>query len=252
MIKLNTLILIAMFVQPAFSQTRQKVSQSIEWTSINSTIKLHNRIAVYVEGNFRFVQEFQPQQHQLRTALEFAVGKNFIIAPLGYVYTWNYLYGRQPAKFINNEHRIFQQLAYKNSWRRFSFHQRLRLEERFLQDHSLNNENVVVGGDYSDERFRIRYRTLVNIPINKEIIEAGTLFASIWDEIFLSWGKKVTYHSPDQNRLYVGLGYQVSKPFSIQAGGIHQVIIKGNGKEQEDNYGAMIQLTYNLDFTKGQ
>ncbi len=251
MVKLRTFILVAFIsIQMTFAQTRDKVSQSIEWSSLNSTIKLHKKIGVYVEGNFRFAQDLQPQQHQFRTALEIGIGKHFVVAPIGYVYTWNYLYGKQPAGFINNEHRIFQQIVFKNSYNRLYFSQRLRMEERFIQNHSLNVDQVIIGDSYSDERYRLRYRTLVNVPLNNTKIEAGTLFASVWDEIFLSWGKKVTYHSPDQNRIYAGLGYQVTKPFSIQAGFLYQIIVKKNGAQQENNYGGLIQLTYNFDFTK--
>jgi hypothetical protein len=129
----------------------------------------------------------------------------------------------------------------------FYFQQRLRMEERFIQAHS----STETSDAYSDERYRLRYRSLVNVPLNSAKIEAGTWFASVWDEIFLSWGKAVTYNdAPDQNRIYGGLGYQFSKPFSIQAGFIYQYMIKKNGLQQENNYGGMIQLTYNPDFTK--
>jgi len=252
MIKLRILILVAFIsIQVATGQTRDKVDQSIEWTSINSTIKLHKKVSVYVEGNFRFAQDLDPLQHQLRTSVDVAIGKKFS-AGLGYVYTWNYQYGKQPAKFVNDEHRFFGQVGFKNSWKRFYFNQRLRLEDRFIQDHSLNSENVLVGDDYSDKRYRLRYRTLVNIPINGAKIEKGIWFASVWDEIFFSRGKKVTYHDTDQNRVYAGLGYQFTKPFSIQAGFIYQMNIKKNGAQQENNYGGLLQITYNLDFTKSK
>jgi hypothetical protein len=246
MIKLKTFILVLLIsTQFTFGQSRAKVNQSIEWSSLNSTIKFHKNVGMYVEGNFRFAKDLQPQQHQFRTGLELYYGK-FAFMPIGYVYTWNYKYGEQPAGFVNNEHRLYQQLSFKNSYKRFFFQQRLRLEERFIQGHNKD----VTSNDYSDRRGRLRFRSLVNIPLNKAKIEAGAWFVSIWDEIFYSWGKNAYSDDPDQNRLYGGLGYQISKPFSVQAGFIYQYMVKKpTGTQQENNYGGMIQLTYNFDLT---
>jgi hypothetical protein len=122
MLKLRTFILVVFIsIQFSFAQNRDKVSQSIEWTSLNSTIKLSKKIGVYVEGNFRFAQGLQPQQHQFRTGVEIGLGKKFAFLPIGYVYTWNFRYGKQPAGFINNEHRFYQQLAFKNAFKQFLF-----------------------------------------------------------------------------------------------------------------------------------
>src|SRR4051812_44206163 len=127
MIKLKTLIIVLFIsIQFTFGQTRDKVNQSIEWASLNSNIKFHKNVGMYVEGNFRFAQDLQPQQHQFRTGLELYYGK-FSFMPIGYVYTWNYRYGKQPAGFVNNEHRLYQQLSFKNSYKRLFLQQRLRL-----------------------------------------------------------------------------------------------------------------------------
>jgi hypothetical protein len=247
MIKLKTFILAALIsIQFAFAQSRDKVSQTIEWGSVNSNIKIHKILTVYVEGNFRFAKSFEPMQHQFRTGLDIALSKKFSILP-GYVYTWNYKYGEQPAGAINNEHRLFLQGTFKNAWKRLYFQQRIRFEKRYIQAHS----NTETSDAYSVDRNRLRYRSLVNIPFNKEKVEAGAIFASVWDEVFLSWGKDVTYNdAPDQNRVYAGLGYQISKPFNVQAGFIYQYMIKKNGLQQENNYGVMASLTYNFDLTK--
>jgi hypothetical protein len=248
MIKLNTFILAACIsISLTFAQTRDKVNQSIEWSSINSNIRIQNKMTVYVEGNFRFARDLEPMQHQFRTGLDIALSKKFSFMPVGYVYTWNYKYGKQPTAYINNEHRLYQQLTFKNSWNRFYFQQRVRMEERFIQAHGKD----VVNDAYADKRYRLRVRSMINIPLNSKKIEVGTVFASILDEVFFSWGNAVTYNSkPDQNRLYGGLGYQASKSFSFQAGFIYQYMIKQNGLQQENNYGCNVTISYNLDLMR--
>src|ERR1044071_7665272 len=106
-------LLLALLV-PAltFSQPHptDKVTQGIEWFSLANNIKLHKRVSLLVEGQFRFAGQFEPMQFQFRTAPEIHVKKNLSEIPFGYVYTWNPLYGKQPAKYVNNEHRIYQQV----------------------------------------------------------------------------------------------------------------------------------------------
>lgn len=252
MIKIRLVVVLLFFVSKStFSQSNENtVHQSIEWFSLNSTIKVHQRVGIFVEGNFRFVQTLNPQQYQFRTAVDITLSKNFSIVPVGYVYSWNFQYGKQPVSYVNNEHRLYQQVMYKHAIGRFYFHHRFRLEERFLQDHHTSAEGVVIGDAYTNERNRIRYRPLVYIPLNHNKIEAKTVFISVWDEVFASWGKDVTYHSPDQNRLFVGAGYQFTKLISVQAGGLYQMLKKSNGALQENNVGMLILLTYNLDLTK--
>lgn len=252
MIKVRLVVITLFFVvNSAFSQTAENtVNQPIQWFSVNSTMKVHNRVSLYLEGNFRFAQSFDPQQDQIRTAVEISIVKNLSIVPIGYVYTWNYQYGKQPASFVNNEHRLYQQIVYKHSTGRFNFQHRVRIEERFLQSHHISSEGVTVGDRYNDERNRFRYRALVYIPLNHAKIEANTVFISVWDEVFASWGKSITYHSPDQNRLFAGVGYQLTKLISVQAGGFYQMLKKSNGMQQENNVGGLVQLTYNFDFTK--
>jgi len=49
-------------------------------------------------------------------------------------------------------------------------------------------------------------------------MEAGTLYATGWDEIFLT---NLQPHF-ERNRFFLGLGYEVSDPFTIQAGLLNQ------------------------------
>lgn len=232
----------------AQSTSRQKVTQAIEWSSWATNVKLHKKLSILLEGQFRFAGEFEPMQFQFRTAADIHIAKNFSVAPLGYVYTWNPTYGKQPNKFVNNEHRIFQQAQFKHHVGRASFSHRARLEQRFIQVHSTHNGEVINEG-YDLYTNRIRYRLGINMPLGKNEIGPKTLFASFYEEAFLSFGKEVTYHEPDQNRLFLGLGYQVDKKFTINTGFLYQMLVKAGGTMQENNVGVQVNLAYNIDLT---
>lgn len=233
----------------AQSASRDKVAQGIEWFSFASNIKVHKKLSVLAEGQFRFAGQFEPMQFQFRTAAELHVTKNLSIVPLGYVYTWNPTYGKQPNKFVNNEHRIFQQVTFKHRVGRVAFSHRGRLEQRFIEVHTTQNGEVINQG-YDLYLNRFRYRLNMNIPLNKPEIDEKTVFASFYNEVFVDFGKNVIYHNPDQNRLFAGIGYQPGKKFTVTTGFLYHMLIKLNGVQQENNFGVQMNLAYNIDLTK--
>jgi hypothetical protein len=246
-----SIVLLLLVVELATAQQKERevVGQSIQWFSTTSNIKLTRRVSLLVEGQFRQARKFEPQQYQARTGLEIKLNDHFSIMPVAYVYTWNFKYGKQPAQYQNHEHRLWQQVTYKHSFSPVSFEHRLRPEQRFIQHHSKMPSGEVVNEGYSVNQFRLRYRLMARVPLNNTSIMAKTLFASAYDEVFMSWGERVTYHEPDQNRVYVGFGYQFDAAFNLQAGFLYQMLVKSNGAMQENNLGLLVQMTYNVDWS---
>jgi hypothetical protein len=235
----------------AQSTKREVVSQSIEWLSLNSNIKIHKHYGLTVDLQNRFVQDLSSMQHMWRVGFELYVTPKLSVAPIGYAYIYNYQYGKQPASIVNNERRVWQHIMYKHTVGRIAVSHRLRLEERFIQSHHKDTDgNVINDGYSSNKQTRLRYRLITNIPLNHAKMEAKTFYVSIWDEIFISRGKLVTYNEPDQNRLFIGAGYQITKKVAVQSGYFYQLLIKSNGAKQENNSGIMVQLNYNFDFTR--
>ena len=254
MIKLSSFLFFSLVLslQLVFGQSseRETVTQALQWFSINSNIKMTKRLSWVVERQFRYADDFDQQQYQARTALDIKINEHFSVVPLAYVYTWNYLYGKQPAVFENNEHRIWQQVFYKHNLSRLKVDHRLRLEERFIQQHHITSDGSVVDEGYVLNQTRLRYRLMARLPLNSSSIEPGTFFAATYDEIFYSWGEHVTYQKPDQNRIYAGVGYQFDKNLTLQGGVLYQMLVKSNGAKQENNIGLQVQVTYNVDCTK--
>jgi hypothetical protein len=248
-----TLVVLTAILIPVltFSQPRptDKVTQGVEWFQYTNNIKVHKRVSLLAEGVFRFAGDFEPMQFQVRTGADFHITKNLSVMPLGYVYTWNPTYGKQPAKFVNNEHRIYQQVSYKHRLGKVQISHRGRVEERRIQVHTVENGDVINQG-YDLSLLRVRYRLMASIPFKGTEIGPKTMFANFYGESLMEWGKRVVYHRPDQNRLFAGLGYQTNKKMTITGGLIYQMLVKLNGVQQENNLGIQIQATYNFDLTK--
>jgi hypothetical protein len=237
------------FSQPA---NREIVNQSIEWFSVTNTLKVHKSLSVILDGQFRFAEGFEPLQHQARVGLDIKINDHLSVLPLGYVYTWNYLYGKQPNAFKNNEHRIWQQVVYKHNLGKIKVDHRFRFEQRYIQVHTLGSDGVVTDDGYTNKQRRFRYRLMARMPLNSDKIEAKTYFAGVYDEVFVSRGEKVTFHDPDQNRLFAGIGYQVNPKFSVLGGCLYHMLIKSNGAKQENNVGVQLIFNYSIDLTRGE
>ena len=254
MLKKNFIVFILLAILPvsvliAQPAGREVVNQPIEWFSAASNIKLSNRLTLYIEGQFRYADDFDPMQYQARTSLDISLGKHWSISPLGYVYTWNYLYGEQPASIINNEHRIYQQVTYKHKVRNVSVSHRARVEERFIQVHEHEGDVVAYEG-YDNHQIRFRYRFMATMPFKGDKVEPKSFYTAVYDEVFMSRGESVSFHEPDQNRIFAGIGYQFNSSFNILAGPLYQMLIKSNGAKQENNVGLQVMATYNFDLTK--
>jgi hypothetical protein len=232
-----------LLAQPA---GRKIVDQPIEWFGTTANVKFQKRLTLVLDGQYRFVQAFEPMQFQARIGVDVKITDHLSIIPLAYVFTYNPIYGKQPAKFVNNEHRIWQQAFYKHTLGKFKIDHRVRVEERYIQKH--DNDGADLG--FIVKRMRYRYRFMARAPLNKPTIEPKAYFASVYDEVFVSRAKDLTFKQPDQNRIFVGLGYQFTKDLNVQGGILYQLNIKTNGTLQENNVGLQFMLGYNFDATK--
>ena len=242
--------LFLLFSLEIFPARGQSVTQPIEWFGTTSNLKIGPKSGFMIEGLYRFAHAFQPMQFQFRFGLDFYLTNKFSIMPLAYAYTWNPIYGDQPAAYMNNEHRIFQQFLFRHKLGRINLRQRIRTEERFLQKHTTLSNGEVVDEGYTNRQFRLRYRFFFTIPIGRKKIEPKSWYVQIYDEVFIGFGSTVSPQQPEQNRVFAGLGYQFTSSLSIQAGPVYQIIIKPNGSQRENNTGPQITLVYNYDLTK--
>ncbi|MFN8315654.1 MAG: DUF2490 domain-containing protein [Chitinophagales bacterium] len=250
-LSLFSLLILIGLTQPMLAQSveRHTDQQFNNWFVPSLNLRVHKYVGFYLEGQLRFNQFTHSQQHQLRGNMDVFVNDKVTISPIGYVYTWNYKYGKQPVAVTENEHRIYEQINIKLNTCRLFFEQRLRLEQRW-QEHKVKQSD----GSYQLQNYiyknRLRYRIMVNVPINHKVMDAHTVFFSAWDEVFISFGKNVTYRLPDQNRAYAGFGYKFSKYGTVQLGYLHQLIIKKEGMLAESNHTLFVGFNYVVDFTK--
>ncbi|REC80025.1 DUF2490 domain-containing protein [Chryseobacterium elymi] len=187
-----------------------KISKKLNW---------HNEIQY---RNFDAVGDLE--QLLIRTGIGYDLteNNNNILLGYGFILSQPYVNGEKKE---NIEHRIFQQFITKQKFGRFNLQHRYRLEERFLQD---------------DFRMRFRYMIGLNIPITQKEMLPKSLYASVYNEIFLHVDSPVF----DRNRVYGALGYVINKNMRIEAGYMNQI--------QENRNRGQIQIGFynNIPFNK--
>ncbi|MEZ5043142.1 MAG: DUF2490 domain-containing protein [Saprospiraceae bacterium] len=225
----------------------QTAKQFNSWWMYFGNHRLSDKIGLHTEYQFRrsdFAANWQ--QSLMRVGLDYYLPNNAMLTA-GYGWIESFPYGEQPIDLQFTEHRIWEQLILKQNIGRFYFHHRYRLEQRFLENVSLNeaNEKIIDGFRF---RQRGRYRFLVSVPITKKKIENNTLFFATYEEVFLGFGKGIAKNILDQNRLYFALGWQFNKAVNLQLGYLNHHVVKGDGVKKENNHTFQMGLTYNLNF----
>lgn len=163
---------------------------------LNSKWNIHHEVQY---RNYNAIGDLE--QLLLRTGLGYNLTENSnILIGYGYILSENYI-ADTDDKITVNEHRTFQQFISKQSVGWVSLNHRYRFEQRFIED---------------DFRMRFRYFLGLNIPIGKS--ESNKYYFSAYNEIFLNTDSAIF----DRNRLYGGLGYNISESIRVEVGYMNQ------------------------------
>jgi len=228
---------------------KQIANQHHAWVALFGNHRINDHWGCNTEYQWRradFIQHWQ--QSLLRMGVDYysTSGAKYSV---GYAWIKTFPYGEQPIAHENNEHRIWQQAELKSSLERVEIFHRYRLEQRYIENWVNTSENTFELNGFSF-RQRARYRLLCNVPLNKREMSDHTLFLSVWDEIFVGFGKGIAKNVVDQNRLYAGLGWRFNAACNVQLGYLNQYIIKKDGIHAERNHTLQASMTYNLDWRK--
>lgn len=142
----------------------------------------------------------------------------------GYDFVVNTLIGQNRSI---HEHRLMQQLSYRNRWSKTNLEIRSRLEERVLHT-------------YKGPQVRLRERAYLTLG---PIINSAR--PVIYDEVFLNLNHQ-NWGSPrfvDQNRAFLGLLFQLNKTLVLETGLMHQWI--SNQQSGQAHHIISLALRYN-------
>ncbi|MFI5203046.1 MAG: DUF2490 domain-containing protein [Flavobacteriales bacterium] len=246
---ISALVILVMPVETGFAQQRQYTTNLNGWYMYVGDHKFSNHWGVHLEAQFRRNEVItNPQQLLLRTGLNFHFNPQVFVT-LGYCFVETYPYGEFPVKSTFPEHRLWQQLQFKNTHGSLEWISRFRMEERFSNLPVLTTDTTYQPGDavYTN-RFRLLNR--FSVPFNGKIIEDKSFYISVYDEIFIGFGKNVGLNLIDQNRAYMAIGYKIPGVGRLEIGYLNQLVVKSDGIKIENNHTLQLGLSSVISFKK--
>jgi hypothetical protein len=214
------LFVLSLFVYGAFGQTKQTEHREMTWLGYFNQTRFTDRSGLWVDLHLRLNDNFVQETHAIlaRGAYTYYVTDKGRLS-IGYAYQ------NQPGHHgaaDQPEHRPWQQFQWmeKKSW--FNLMQWIRLEQRYRK---------IPGEEgFSFSNHRIRYNIALTFPLNKKEVTAKTPFFFTNNEVFINFGKNVVNNYFDQNRFFIGFGYQFTSHLNAQLGymNVFQQLPAGN------------------------
>jgi hypothetical protein len=158
-------------------------------------------------------------------------------------YTSAYLFADGARTVGQPEHRPWQQAQWSSTFPKARLTQRVRLEERFRQRVG-NNEELAT--DYNSN-YRARYSVALFLPLSKNAFESGGLQLLLQKEVMANFDQEIICNYFDQNRLFAGLVYQVSKQVQAQGGYMHLFQQLPAGNVYHNQHSIRVFYSHNLN-----
>jgi long-subunit fatty acid transport protein len=237
--------LLLVMEQQAFSQTKEFETEEQTWLGYFNQTRFTNKSGMWLDLHLRFAGDFLDH-------------KALSIARAGYTYylsdhvklTAAYAYATRYSTVSGPnvpEHRPWQQIQWQEKKNGFNMMQWVRLEERFRRK--------VSAGELTDEysfNYRIRYNMAFTIPLKGKQVVAKTPFLFANNEVMINFGKEIVNNYFDQNRAFVGLGYQFTSHLNAQLGYMYVFQQLPAGNEYLNINTIRLFVFHNLDVRKNE
>ena len=235
---------VALFGLQSFFAQVKSTNENV-WLHYVGKNMLTNKLSFTLEGTMRFANGFdEKQQWFVRPSLDYQFTKSFN-GSVGATYYDTYIYGAIPLNKVRTpEKHIWIQGTLMKTCSDFKFTHRLRDELRWVGVASKNAQGNYEISDY-DYRNRLRYMFLVNYTLTKKE-DKPKLFAMLGDEVFMNIAVKEAETFLQQNRVIVGVGYNLNAHHQLQLSYIHQNIWNLGNTILEDN--PTLRLSYVTSF----
>ncbi len=242
--KKNFFIVLIFFYFNSYSQNRISESNFIGWYAFNLNKNFNSKWGMQAEFQWRRNHLITDWQQGL-----YRVGVNYnansqVQIQLGLAYIDTYTYGEYniaPIPKTFPEKRVHEQVILKSKIGNTNSTSRLRLEQRFVGRYLNINSSKPDQTAYFN---RFRYMHRIDIPLK------GNWTTSIFDEIFIQFGKNVAENIFDQNRVGVLIGYKINNQIKIEAGLLNQTVQLpreiNNKNVYQYNSGLLINTSINL------
>lgn len=196
------------------------------WSAVFFTYKLNDKFSLHFDGQARSTDELKNlQSYIIRPGLNYHIKDN-MIATVGYAYIGN----NRSVMDIDGwvpEHRIWEQFIFNQKFtlanRPVTLQHRFRLEQRFMGQATIEQNELVTDSYEFAQRFRYFARSI--FPLSKTDNFTKGAFLALQNEVFLNVQNAPNDSFFDQNRAYLALGWRLSPKFDLEAGYMNQYVL---------------------------
>lgn len=196
------------------------------WAGYFNQTKFNKRWGLWLDVQLRTKDNFVDSLSQFlfRPGITYYIDDKTKLT-IGYAFI-NFFPADAHPEISQPEHRIWQQVQWHTNYKKLRTMQWIRLEERYRRKIAAPDEL----GDGYQFNFRLRYNFLLQGPLIRKLYDKGALNWVFNDELHINFGKEIVYNYFDQNRLFLGLNYYVSKNNTLQFGymNLFQQLAAGN------------------------
>ncbi len=242
--KIKLLIFVFSFSALALSAQKTITTDEQTWFAVLNQTRLSKHWGIWFDAHLRLKEDYfgDLSQSIIRVGPTYYLNDDIrITAAYAYVHTF-------PAPGHANiglpEHRPWQQVQWFTRSPKVRLSQWFRLEERYRRK-TLNDNALGEGYNFN---WRIRYNFALFLPLSKKRFEPGGLQFLVNDELFVNFGQNIVYNHFDQNRLFLGLVYQINKHAQLHGGYMNLYQQQTSGNQFRNQHTLRLFYFHNLDF----
>jgi len=218
-----SLVIVLGFGFKARSQAKEFETRQQTWFGVFNQTRLTNHSGIWLDLHLRLNDGFVNEMGATIARVGYTYHFNDQARlTLGYAFQTHY--GHNGGLDVP-EHRPWQQIQWveKKSW--FNMMQWIRFEQRFRR--KSDTEQLLDGYNFN---YRIRYNMAFTVPLKGKQVVPKTPFLFASNEVFINFGEQIINNYFDQNRAFIGFGYQFTSHLNAQLGymNVFQQLPAGN------------------------
>ncbi len=214
------------------------------WFAVFNQTRFTDKWGLWADSHFRLKNDFvkDPSLFLIRVGPTYYVNDDVRLTA---AYCFANIFPEEGHKNISQpEHRPFQQIQWFTKLPFGKLMQWVRLEERFRR--KIKNDNELADGYNFNWRTRCNFALFV--PLSKKGFAPGSFQFLLNDELMVNFGKNIVYNYFDQNRLFGGFVYQISKESLVQLGYMNVFQQQSAGNKYKSIHTLRLFYSHNFDF----
>jgi hypothetical protein len=231
------------FFGSGYGQDKTIKYDSQTWFQYFLNARLSDKWSGNFDAGYRRNDEFlnKPLQWLLRAGATYHIS-NDVSFTAGYAY-FSLHTVTSKNEFDRSEHRPWLRFTVAQKFGKLQIQHRYRFEMRNIQKNDVNG----LLDDYNSY-FRAGYQLNLQYVLNGEKLGSGIFYLIAQDEAFINFGTNVLNYF-DQNRIYFGLGYGITKNTNFTLG-YQYIYFQQNATTFANLNTLRINIIQNIDFRK--